>query len=144
MTSSDEVWEMLAKMKKFEQDWSQRRLGEEYGEKMSEEVFQALMRQMRRDGRIQNGEIGAVVPTDEAGLKWDWEDLGSQEKEVYDDPEFKRQISDAVSSVRCGSPWRFENRMSYLVQDLSKNLHWALTALEDNESWAVKTQFKSN
>ncbi len=65
------------------------------------------------------------------------------EKEVYDDPEFKRQLSDAVSSVRCGSPWRFENRMSYLVQDLSKDLHWALTALENNESWAVKPHFKS-
>ena len=51
---------------------------------MNDEMFQALVRQMKRDGRLVQGEIGAVVPTDEAGLKWNWEEWGSQE-EFFED-----------------------------------------------------------
>ncbi len=67
------------------EDWTKRRRGEEFGEKMSEELFNALMTQMRRDGRINEGEIGAVALMDEEGLRWlmnvDW----SNDEEFYDD-----------------------------------------------------------
>ncbi len=38
------------------------------GELMSDSLFEALLRQMRSDGRIIEGELGAVVPADE--LVW--------------------------------------------------------------------------
>ncbi len=85
MTNSGEIEEMIVRMLEAEGGWDKTRRGEKYCEKMSEELFKATIGQMRRDGRIQNGEVGAVVPTDEAGLRWDWENWGALEEEFYDD-----------------------------------------------------------
>ena len=52
---------------------------------MSEELFKALMSQMRKDGRINDGEIGAVVPMDEAKFKWEWSEWANDAEEFYED-----------------------------------------------------------
>lgn len=70
MTNSNEVRRMLGRMKMFGADWSRRPIGKEYGERMSDEVFEALMQQMRCDGRINAGEVGAVVPMEEVDIWW--------------------------------------------------------------------------
>ncbi len=44
-----------------------------------------MMAQMRKDGRISDRALGAVVPTDEVGLKWDWGDWSDPNAEFYDD-----------------------------------------------------------
>jgi RHH-type proline utilization regulon transcriptional repressor/proline dehydrogenase/delta 1-pyrroline-5-carboxylate dehydrogenase len=65
------------------------------------------------------------------------------EKELYNDPKFKAQLADAISSIRYGSPWQFENKVTPLVQKPNENLHWALTSLDPGEEWVVRPQFKS-
>ena len=53
--------------------------------KMSEELFQSLMAQMRNDGRVQDRDVGAVVPIDEARLKWSWNAWADANEEFDDD-----------------------------------------------------------
>ncbi len=62
------------------------------------------------------------------------------EKEVYEDPLFKKQLVDAARSLSVGSVWDFENRMGPLIQPPSGVLRSALTELEPGESWALKPQ----
>ena len=60
------------------------------------------------------------------------------EKEVYEDPVFKKQLIDAAESIAVGSAWDFGNRMGPLIQPPFGDLLWALTQLEPGESWALQ------
>jgi RHH-type proline utilization regulon transcriptional repressor/proline dehydrogenase/delta 1-pyrroline-5-carboxylate dehydrogenase len=62
------------------------------------------------------------------------------EKEVYDDPHFKRQLIDAARSFRTGSAWDFENKMGPLIRPPGGDLKKALTHLETGETWALKPE----
>ena len=62
------------------------------------------------------------------------------EKEVYDDPHYRRQLVDAAQSVKVGSAWAFENKMAALIHPPAGDLHKALTTLEPGESWALKPE----
>jgi RHH-type proline utilization regulon transcriptional repressor/proline dehydrogenase/delta 1-pyrroline-5-carboxylate dehydrogenase len=62
------------------------------------------------------------------------------EKELYDDPGFKRQFVDAAQSVATGSAWDFSNRMGPLIHSPQGELKKALTQLHTGESWALKPQ----
>src|SRR6185295_828081 len=59
------------------------------------------------------------------------------EAEVYDDPEFKRRLSDAVKSLPVGSAWELQTRVGPLIRPPSGDLENALKTLEPGESWAV-------
>ena len=37
---------------------------------MKEQILQGLFRQMKKHGRLSEWEIGAVVPSEEAGIEW--------------------------------------------------------------------------
>lgn len=60
------------------------------------------------------------------------------EKEVYEDPVFKRSLVDAARSFKTGSVWDFENRSGPLIAPPRNDLKRALTTLEEGESWALK------
>jgi RHH-type proline utilization regulon transcriptional repressor/proline dehydrogenase/delta 1-pyrroline-5-carboxylate dehydrogenase len=60
------------------------------------------------------------------------------EAEVYDDPQFKRLLVDAVSSLHVGSAWDLPTKLGPLIRPPSGDLARALTALEPDESWAVQ------
>ncbi|MBI9083190.1 MAG: proline dehydrogenase family protein [Desulfobacterales bacterium] len=62
------------------------------------------------------------------------------EKEIYDDPGYRRQLVDAAGSFKVGSAWAFENKMAALIHPPAGDLHRALTTLEPGESWALKPQ----
>ena len=62
------------------------------------------------------------------------------EKEVYDDPVFKKQLVDTARSFSVGSVWAFENRMGPLILPPSGDLKSALTTLEPGESWALQPE----
>jgi RHH-type proline utilization regulon transcriptional repressor/proline dehydrogenase/delta 1-pyrroline-5-carboxylate dehydrogenase len=60
------------------------------------------------------------------------------EKEVYEDPQFKKQLVDAARSFRCGSAWNFSNKMGPLIKPPRDDLKKALTRLETKETWALE------
>lgn len=72
-----------------------------------------------------------------AGQKCSATSLLLLEREVYEDPAFKRMICDATRSIPCGSAWRLENRMGPIIKKPSGDLERALKTLEPGESWAV-------
>ena len=73
-----------------------------------------------------------------AGQKCSATSLLLLEGEVYDDPEFRRVLCDAVESVRVGSAWEPATRMGPLIRPPAGALRRALTTLEPGESWAVQ------
>ncbi len=62
------------------------------------------------------------------------------EKEIYNDQNFKKKLIDAVLSINTGSSWDFKNKMGPLTLKPEKKLKKALTSLEKNEEWAVKSE----
>ena len=62
------------------------------------------------------------------------------EKEVYEDPQFKKHLIDAARSFRTGSAWNFENKMGPLIHPPRGDLKKALTGLETTETWALKPE----
>jgi RHH-type proline utilization regulon transcriptional repressor/proline dehydrogenase/delta 1-pyrroline-5-carboxylate dehydrogenase len=62
------------------------------------------------------------------------------EKEVYDDPQFKKHLVDAARSLRTGSAWDFENKMGPLIRPPRVDLEKTLTRLEAAETWALKPE----
>lgn len=59
------------------------------------------------------------------------------EAEVYDDPEFKQLLCDAIESLHVGSAWELHTRVGPLIRPPSGVLEHALKTLEPGESWAV-------
>jgi RHH-type proline utilization regulon transcriptional repressor/proline dehydrogenase/delta 1-pyrroline-5-carboxylate dehydrogenase len=59
------------------------------------------------------------------------------EEEVYDDPEFKRMLCDAVQSLEVGSSWDRRTLVGPLIRPPEGVLETALKELEPGESWAV-------
>lgn len=59
------------------------------------------------------------------------------EAEVYDDPEFRKSLCDAVESLPVGSAWTSHTRVGPLIRPPSGALEKALMELEPGESWAV-------
>jgi RHH-type transcriptional regulator, proline utilization regulon repressor / proline dehydrogenase / delta 1-pyrroline-5-carboxylate dehydrogenase len=59
------------------------------------------------------------------------------EKEVYNDPQFKRTLVDAAASWPVGSAWEFHTRLNPLIRPPDGALQRALTILERGESWAL-------
>ena len=60
------------------------------------------------------------------------------EAEVYDDPEFREILCDAVQSLVVGSAWELNTRVGPLIGAPAGDLERALHELEPGESWAVR------
>jgi RHH-type proline utilization regulon transcriptional repressor/proline dehydrogenase/delta 1-pyrroline-5-carboxylate dehydrogenase len=59
------------------------------------------------------------------------------EREVYEDADFKRMLSDAVRSMIVGAAGDLPTRMGPLVRPPGEELEKALKTLEEGESWLV-------
>ncbi len=62
------------------------------------------------------------------------------EKEVFDDPHFKKQLIDAAQSISVGSAWEFRHRMGPMIRPPEGALKQALTRLLPGETWALKPE----
>ena len=62
------------------------------------------------------------------------------EAEIYDDPDFRDALRDAVGSLRVGSAWDLATRVGPLIRPPSGDLEWALTSLDEGEEWVVQPQ----
>ena len=90
-----------------------------------------------RDQAAQNIIISAFG---NCGQKCSATSLLILEKEVYEDPKFKRQLVDAADSLGVGSAWEFKNRMGPLIHPPKADLLRAMTSLEPGETWALEPQ----
>ncbi|MEP3480395.1 MAG: proline dehydrogenase family protein [Fuerstiella sp.] len=59
------------------------------------------------------------------------------EREVYDDPDFKKSLVDAAKSMYAGSAWDTFNKLGPLSVPPTGDLLKGLKELEDGESWAL-------
>ena len=73
-----------------------------------------------------------------AGQKCSATSLLILEREVYEDPDFKRTLCDAVESLRVGSAWELTTVVGPLIRPPRGALESALKELEAGESWAVR------
>lgn len=91
-----------------------------------------------RDHAIQNIVTSAFS---NAGQKCSACSLLLLEKEVYEDPEFKTKLIDAVTSLKTGGVWDGGNVVGSMITSENDKLLHAINNLEEGESWLVKPEF---
>jgi len=91
-----------------------------------------------RDHAIQNIVTSAFS---NAGQKCSACSLLLLEKEVYEDPEFKTKLIDAVTSLKTGGVWDGGNVVGPMITSENDKLLHAINNLEEGESWLVKPEF---
>jgi RHH-type proline utilization regulon transcriptional repressor/proline dehydrogenase/delta 1-pyrroline-5-carboxylate dehydrogenase len=72
------------------------------------------------------------------GQKCSAASLAICEREVYDDPAFRRQLRDAAASLAVGSAWDPAGRVTPLTQPPGPALRRALTTLDPGEEWLLE------
>ncbi|HEX9818455.1 MAG TPA: proline dehydrogenase family protein [Methylomirabilota bacterium] len=72
------------------------------------------------------------------GQKCSAASLAICEAEVYDDPDFRRQLRDAAASLAVGSAWEPASRITPLTQPPGPALRRALTVLDEGEEWLLE------
>jgi RHH-type proline utilization regulon transcriptional repressor/proline dehydrogenase/delta 1-pyrroline-5-carboxylate dehydrogenase len=72
------------------------------------------------------------------GQKCSAASLAICEAEVYDDPDFRRQLRDATASLAVGSAWELTSRVTPLTQAPGAALRRALTVLDEGEEWLLE------
>jgi len=91
-----------------------------------------------RDHAIQNIVTSAFS---NAGQKCSACSLLLLEKEVYDDPEFKSKLIDAVTSLKTGGVWEGGNVVGPMITNQNEKLLHAINHLEEGEWWLVEPEF---
>ena len=72
------------------------------------------------------------------GQKCSAASLAICEAEVYDDPDFRRQLRDAAASLDAGAAWETTSRITPLTQAPGAALRRALTVLDPGEEWLLE------
>lgn len=78
------------------------------------------------------------------GQKCSAASLAILEKEVYEDEKFLRQLKDAASSLKIGSAWNSQSKITPLITPPRAELLRGLTTLEPGESWLLKPRQDPN
>lgn len=73
-----------------------------------------------------------------AGQKCSASSLAILEAEVYDDPAFRRQLKDAVSSLHIASAHDLSAKMTTVIRQPDPKLEKGLTTLESGEEWLLQ------
>lgn len=79
-----------------------------------------------------------------AGQKCSAASLAICEAEVYDNPDFLRQLRDAAASLPVGSAWEATSVVTPLIRPPGPELKKALTSLEPGESWLLEPRMVDN
>ena len=75
-----------------------------------------------------------------AGQKCSAASLAIVEAEVYDDPNFRRQLRDAAQSLHSGHATDARSVVTPTIQAPNRDLRRALTTLESGETWLLEPQ----
>lgn len=73
-----------------------------------------------------------------AGQKCSAASLAICEAEVYDDPEFQRQLRDAAASLPVGPAWQPDSVVTPLIHPPRGPLEHGITQLEEGERWLLQ------
>lgn len=73
-----------------------------------------------------------------AGQKCSAASLAIVEAEVYDDPQFRKTLSQTAASLKVGLPWDPATKMNPLIHEPRGVLKRALTTLEPGEEWLLE------
>lgn len=77
-----------------------------------------------------------------AGQKCSACSLAILEAEVYDDPQFRKQLYDAAKSLTVGSAWDLKTKVNPLIREPGEALKRGLSTLEKGEEWLLKPEMK--
>lgn len=78
------------------------------------------------------------------GQKCSAASLAILEKEVYDDPHFRKQLRDAAASLKVGSAWDLSSKVTPLIREPGEDLKKGLTTLEEGEFWLLEPKQDSS
>ncbi|NNM31317.1 MAG: aldehyde dehydrogenase family protein, partial [Akkermansiaceae bacterium] len=73
-----------------------------------------------------------------SGQKCSAASLAVVEAEVYDHPDFRRQLADAARSWVVGPSWDLASRVTPVIRPAGDDLERGLTALDDGEEWLLE------
>ena len=75
-----------------------------------------------------------------AGQKCSAASLAIVDKNIYENPNFKKQLIDAVKSLKVGPGYNYSTMVGPIIKSAESNLHRALTQLDEGESWLLKPE----
>ena len=75
-----------------------------------------------------------------AGQKCSAASLAIVDKNIYENPNFKKQLIDAVRSLKVGPGYNYSTTVGPIIKSAESNLHRVLTQLDEGESWLLKPE----
>jgi len=75
-----------------------------------------------------------------AGQKCSAASLAIVDKNIYENPNFKKQLIDAVKSLKVGPGYNYSTTVGPIIKSAESNLDRALTQLDEGESWLLKPE----
>jgi RHH-type proline utilization regulon transcriptional repressor/proline dehydrogenase/delta 1-pyrroline-5-carboxylate dehydrogenase len=73
-----------------------------------------------------------------AGQKCSAASLAIVDQSIYENPNFKKQLLDAVQSIKVGAGYEFATFMGPIIKTPESSLLRALTTLDEGEEWLLK------
>ena len=75
-----------------------------------------------------------------AGQKCSAASLAIVDKNIYENPNFKKQLIDAVKSLKVGPGYDYSTMVGPIIKSAESNLHRALTQLDKDEQWLLEPE----
>ena len=75
-----------------------------------------------------------------AGQKCSAASLAIVDKNIYENPNFKKQLIDSVKSLKVGPGYDYSTMVGPIIKSAESNLHRALTQLDKDEQWLLKPE----
>lgn len=75
-----------------------------------------------------------------AGQKCSAASLAIVDKNIYENPNFKKQLIDAIKSLKVGAGYNYSTTVGPIIKSAESNLQRALTQLDEGEQWLLKPE----
>jgi RHH-type transcriptional regulator, proline utilization regulon repressor / proline dehydrogenase / delta 1-pyrroline-5-carboxylate dehydrogenase len=75
-----------------------------------------------------------------AGQKCSAASLAIVDKNIYGNPNFKKQLLDAVQSLQVGAGYKYATSVGPIIKPAEDSLHRALTTLDEGEEWLLEPE----
>ena len=75
-----------------------------------------------------------------AGQKCSAASLAIVDKNIYENPNFKKQLIDAVKSLKVGPGYNYSTMVGPIIKSAESNLRRAFTQLDEGEQWLLKPE----